>query len=177
MATAPGSLAMVQRFINTADLEAAADGLRTPEALRTWLRQNVREPGAVGESDLAVALTLREALRDLAEANNGGSPAPSALQVLNRVADRARLAPRFAAGGARLEPLAGGVDAALGELVAAVYEAMASGAWARLKACARHRCRWAFYDASRNRSGTWCSMRVCGNREKAQRFRRRAARA
>jgi predicted RNA-binding Zn ribbon-like protein len=32
---------------------------------------------------------------------------------------------------------------------------------------------WAFYDRSKNRSGHWCSMRVCGNRAKARQFRER----
>ena len=27
-----------------------------------------------------------------------------------------------------------------------------------------HGCHWVFYDGSRNRSGAWCSMRICGNR-------------
>jgi predicted RNA-binding Zn ribbon-like protein len=68
-----------------------------------------------------------------------------------------------------------GVDRALGELIAIVHRAMAAGTWTRLKACREHGCRWAFYDASRNRSGTWCSMAVCGARAKMRTYR--AARA
>ncbi|HEV2869799.1 MAG TPA: CGNR zinc finger domain-containing protein, partial [Actinomycetota bacterium] len=30
-----------------------------------------------------------------------------------------------------------------------------------------------FYDHSTNRSGTWCTMSVCGNRRKARAYRRR----
>lgn len=48
-------------------------------------------------------------------------------------------------------------------------------AWSRVKVCARDTGRWAFYDASRNRSGTWCSMQVCGNREKMRRRAQRSA--
>ena len=57
--------------------------------------------------------------------------------------------------------------------------AIAEGTWARLKACERDSCRWAFYDRSKNRSGHWCSMDVCGAREKNRRAyrRRRASRA
>src|SRR3712207_8580100 len=36
----------------------------------------------------------------------------------------------------------------------------------RLKACPWDSCQWAFYDQSRNRSGVWCNMAVCGNRAK-----------
>ena len=45
---------------------------------------------------------------------------------------------------------------------------MRDGTFARLKACREHTCEWAFYDHSRNRSATWCSMEVCGNRAKAR---------
>jgi predicted RNA-binding Zn ribbon-like protein len=51
---------------------------------------------------------------------------------------------------------------------------MADGTWDRLKACAADDCHWAFYDHTRNRSGRWCSMAVCGNRAKVERFRERA---
>jgi predicted RNA-binding Zn ribbon-like protein len=38
-------------------------------------------------------------------------------------------------------------------------------------------CRWAFFDASKNRLGAWCSMQACGDREKVRAYqqRRRAA--
>jgi predicted RNA-binding Zn ribbon-like protein len=42
-----------------------------------------------------------------------------------------------------------------------------------VKICPAADCRWAFFDHSRNRSRTWCSMRVCGNREKARAWRER----
>ena len=47
----------------------------------------------------------------------------------------------------------------------------------RLSACRDENCRVAFYDKSRNRSRAWCSMEVCGNREKARSFRQRHAHA
>jgi predicted RNA-binding Zn ribbon-like protein len=50
---------------------------------------------------------------------------------------------------------------------------MAGGGWDRLKACPRERCWCAFYDRSRNRSGVWCNMAVCGSREKAATYYRR----
>ena len=50
---------------------------------------------------------------------------------------------------------------------------MADGTWSRLKACRAGTCRWAFYDHTRNRSGVWCTMDVCGNRTKVRSFRER----
>jgi predicted RNA-binding Zn ribbon-like protein len=52
---------------------------------------------------------------------------------------------------------------------------MADGSWRKLKACRSDTCRYAFIDNARNRSRQWCSMEVCGNREKARTFRSRHA--
>jgi len=57
--------------------------------------------------------------------------------------------------------------------VAIAYESMVAGTWSRLKVCPADDCQWAFYDHSKNRSGTWCSMKVCGNRAKVRRYRER----
>ena len=73
----------------------------------------------------------------------------------------------------RSTPAATGVDAALGRLVIAVHSAMADGSWDRLKACRASDCEWAFIDNARNHSRAWCSMKSCGNREKARAFRER----
>ena len=58
-------------------------------------------------------------------------------------------------------------------MLAIVFRAMEDGTWARLKACREDTCQWAFYDRSKNRSATWCSMAVCGNRAKARTYRQR----
>jgi predicted RNA-binding Zn ribbon-like protein len=50
---------------------------------------------------------------------------------------------------------------------------MLDGTWARLKACPGRDCGWVFYDHSRNQSARWCSMKVCGDREKARAYYQR----
>ncbi len=62
-------------------------------------------------------------------------------------------------------------DDVVGELLAIVARAQADGTWQRMKACPA--CGWAFYDRSRNRSRTWCTMAICGNRAKARSYRAR----
>jgi predicted RNA-binding Zn ribbon-like protein len=62
-------------------------------------------------------------------------------------------------------------DDVVGELLAIVAHAQADGTWQRMKACPA--CGWAFYDRSRNRSRTWCTMAICGNRAKARSYRSR----
>jgi predicted RNA-binding Zn ribbon-like protein len=176
---APGRLDLIRGFINTFDREENGKPRRMDAPVdranvTTWLReQGLLGPDeAPSDDDLDRARVLREALRDLAFANQEGAEAdPEALAVLDRAAARAPLELRFGGDGARLEPRARGVDAALGSLLSIVADAMADGTWPRLKACAKDSCRWAFYDHARNRSGRWCSMAVCGNRVKAQNFR------
>jgi predicted RNA-binding Zn ribbon-like protein len=67
----------------------------------------------------------------------------------------------------------GGIDGAIGRLLAIVERAQCDGTWERLKGCPDSDCQWAFYDWSKNRSATWCSMETCGNRNKARTYRER----
>jgi predicted RNA-binding Zn ribbon-like protein len=41
----------------------------------------------------------------------------------------------------------------------------------RIRICAADGCGWAFLDTSKNGTRRWCSMKLCGNREKARRFK------
>jgi predicted RNA-binding Zn ribbon-like protein len=179
-APAPGPLRLVQRFVNTNDLETGPDLLPDAPALAAWLAASgILEPGApVTAADHARAIELREAIRELVSAHAGLPSDPGAPAIVNAAAERAALRPVLDNPlQMRLEPSATGVDAALGRIVAAIHAAIAEDTWSRLKACERDVCRWAFYDHSKNRSGHWCSMAVCGQREKNRRaYRRRRAR-
>lgn len=180
-APAPGPLRLVQRFVNTNDLEGGPELLGDAAALATWLREHAAlEPGApASDGDHRRAIALREAIRELASAHAGLPHDPDATGVVDQAARRAGLAPVMADPlTIRLEPAARGVDGALGRIVAAIHDAIREDTWSRLKTCERDACRWAFYDRSKNRSGHWCSMAVCGSREKNRRaYRRRRARS
>ena len=121
-----------------------------------------------GNNDL-LNLTQPEAIRELVCAHAGLPQDPRANEIVDEAARRARLRPVLDDLHTRYEPEATGIDAALGRIVGAIHTAIAEGTWHRLKACERDVCRWAFYDHSKNRSGHWCSMAVCGNRMKARR--------
>ena len=174
---APGDLNHIRRFVNTLDLEDMTDDIAEPAALRHWLaeRDLIDEHAELTEADVRQAHAVREALRKLLLANNGDPVDPVAVETVNAAAKGAELQVRFSAdGSARLEPVRTGIDAAIGRLLAIAFRAMADGTWPRLKACAFHdRCEWAFYDWSKNRTGTWCDMAVCGNRAKAKAYRER----
>jgi predicted RNA-binding Zn ribbon-like protein len=177
---APGSLALVQAFVNTVAEEGHFrwEAFADPDSLRHWLMRNglLDEEEAIGETDVVWAKEVRRGLRSLLAANNGGKVDPGALETLNGAAERAALVVRFGLDGrAALETGAGGVEGAIGRVLEAVYAGMEDSGWERLKTCANDRCGWAFYDRSRNRSGRWCSMDVCGNRTKTRAYRRRTS--
>ena len=177
-ARAPEPLRLVQAFVNTRDIENDVDELATPAALARVLEQiGARARGAapLDEADLVAAIEMREALRALALANSGVRIDACSLEILDRVAAAARLTIRFDGRDARLVPQANDLADALGRILAVVHDAMTDGTWWRLKACPRDVCHWVFYDRSRNGSGKWCSMSVCGNRTNTKAYRRRAA--
>ncbi|MEP6640667.1 MAG: ABATE domain-containing protein [Gaiellales bacterium] len=178
---APGELRLVQEFVNTRDAESGDDRLASPEGLAAWLGEQTL-PGAagpLGASDVTAAVQLREALRAILRTNSGAPSDPAATALINQASERAPLRLHVdPGGGAHLEGAAdgrAGVDPALARILAAVYAGMAEGSWARLKVCADEQCEWSFYDRSRNHSGQWCDMAVCGCRHKVRAYRARLA--
>jgi predicted RNA-binding Zn ribbon-like protein len=174
--TAPAEIETVQSFVNTANLEDERDELSTPSNLARWFEDAglVSKRLKLNEADRERAVTLREALRDLIGVNDGTALSPASQQVLDEAAADSDLRVRFLKDGSTaVEPSAGGLDGALGRILAAAHVAMSTGAWAHFKLCQRDRCRWAFYDVSKNQSRRWCSMESCGNREKGEAFRNR----
>ena len=175
---APGPLALVQTLVNTqyGQGRRVHVELTSPEQLRAWLvaHQLLEDGTAVMQGDFRRVLLLREALRSLVRANNEGEVPASQVEVFNRLASDAPLTVRLHPDGLpTLSPDIAGVDGVIARLVGIVFTAMTDGTWARLKACRNDRCQKAFYDTSKNRSGAWCSMAVCGSRLKARAYRHR----
>ena len=158
---APGPLRLGQLVLNTTDHERR-ELLATPKQVEAWFSEQGFEIGRLGPASVRRVQSLREALRALVA---DGRAAPE----LHEAATRARLTIDLAE--PRLVPQASGLDAALGDILAVVYEARRDGTWERLKTC--RNCRWAFWDESRSRTAAWCSMSLCGNRLKVRRYRSR----
>lgn len=177
--SAPEPLRLVQQLVNSADLETGEDELGTPAALADWLvgHELVTFGTAISAADHRRAIDVREGLRAVLFANNGGDPDREAVARLELAAARAELRACFPdEARPELVPSCDGVTGALARLLAIVTTAGADGTWSRLKACADSGCRWAFYDHSKNRSGRWCTMAVCGNQQKARSYRARRRR-
>jgi predicted RNA-binding Zn ribbon-like protein len=173
---APGRLALVQDFINSLELESDLEALPDAAALDGWLRgRGLLAPDErIADGDLERARAFREALRELLVERAHGDVRAETVAALNRAADGATLRVGFdVAGAPQLAPAGGALDRFLGELGRVIAAASLDGTWSRLKVCGDDTCRWAFYDRSKNRSGAWCSMAVCGNRAKARSYRRR----
>lgn len=175
----PHGLDQVIDFVNTRDLDLRTDALDSPAALRAWLAEReLCGPLRLTADDLAAAHELREALRAVLRAHNGRSLDDDAPAVLDRAAADGQLAVCFnrrGAGAADVVVDGSGVSGALARLLIPVARASADGTWDRVKACSADDCQWAFYDRSRNRSGRWCDMAVCGNRVKVRAYREKRA--
>jgi predicted RNA-binding Zn ribbon-like protein len=134
---------------------------------------------SVAHADLQRVTTVREGLRALVLGHGGAPPDIALVQALDDVARTIPLQVSFGVVGG-LQPAARRpVDIALGWLLIVVEDALADGRWTRLKGCREPSCQWVFYDSSKNRSGRWCSMSMCGttNKQRALVARRRATQA
>lgn len=167
---APGPLELVRRFVNTVELPSGPDELATLEGARAWCLSYGLAPPR-NQAHLEQLREFRELLRELLFANNGPAGAPAPWESLQPFLASTRLGlainPNY---GLELRPEDKGPIASL---LAVVYESQLLGTWARLRACRKPSCRFAYYDQTKNASRAWCSMATCGNQAKAQRRRER----
>lgn len=174
--SAPGTLELVRAFVNTRDLDLATDQLTSPAGWSAWAAAHDELPGSLTARDLAPVRDLREHLRAALIDNHDGAPmSASTAAALSDAAQWARLTVAFTPGGPQIRTHGTGPRRAAAALLGAVADAMHDDTWRRLKACGNSTCRWAFYDHSRSRTGSWCSMEACGNRIKQARWRARSA--
>ncbi|WP_345382764.1 CGNR zinc finger domain-containing protein [Pseudonocardia yuanmonensis] len=174
----PNGLALVQDLLNTvsAGRPRKPDLLGDLELAREWaagaaLAWGAREPVELSEADIDQLRDLRADLRVAVDGPVGSAEAgPEVLRnltaglILHRDG-RVVLAPR----GEGWRQIA---TAALIEIAAAQQVDL----WRRLKVCRNDRCSVAFFDRSKNNSGVWHDVRVCGNAVnlRASRARRKA---
>jgi predicted RNA-binding Zn ribbon-like protein len=184
----------VLAFINTLSgrpTAAPVERLDSYDALVLWAREQHLISGAAAErlsaearrhphqaaAVLARAKDFREALNGLVAAIDAGRQ-PNA-DVLKTIGEC--LAGAYANG--RLVPHEGALqwiasaedelDRVLWEIGRAAGRLVVSPRLARVRACAAHDCGWWFVDDTKNRSRRWCDMKLCGNREKLRRFRKK----
>jgi predicted RNA-binding Zn ribbon-like protein len=164
-------------FANTLDVDVdalCADSLVDPAGLTDWLRAHdlLGSDQQADADDLAIARTFRSGLRTAMLRHTEGDHT-STVTDLDDAAGRLPLRVVFDGARPRLAPTDGGARGGVARLLVAVAEAESDDAWRRLKICVADDCQWAFYDTSKNRSRHWCSMGVCGNRQKTRTYRSR----
>jgi predicted RNA-binding Zn ribbon-like protein len=152
LVSTPHDVELILDFLNTLDVDEHTDLLDDQQIWHAWLAERALEPGEPGHTR-----AVRDGLRGMI----GGAAAelPPGADV------------RIELGSG--EPRVVAADVA-GAVLAAASRLAVLGEWERVKICPADECQWAFFDRSRNRSRTWCSMQVCGNREKARAWRERA---
>jgi predicted RNA-binding Zn ribbon-like protein len=145
-------------------------------ALRRW---GDSHPVAAGRA-LAAAAEIREAIAAIFQALVRGEVPPrdalARLELACHSASRARTL-RAGDGGAAWAWRERSAEPERPAWAAALDAArvLTTTETARVRQCADAECGWFFLDTSRNRTRRWCSMKACGNRNKARRFYRRAA--
>lgn len=182
IASAPGGLGLVQDIINTmafAGRPGEPDLLADLDSAQAWINQTLaRWAAAVDREPVEIVLQqgdqddLRQLRFDVLKAVSGGNFEAS------RVSRFGSLAARLGNDGqVEVEPRGERVRYFASAVLLECFLAQRLDTWRRLKACKNDRCRVAFYDMSRNNSGAWHDVKVCGNAAnlRASRARRRAA--
>jgi len=170
------ALADFATFARWLEASGTLDAERAGGLLR---RAELQRAGATAA--LADARRVRAVLRRLAEQGAGAASAGAradALVEINRVLGRS-------AGTRRVERRADGayvrVFVAVGDAFAGLMipvvdsaaDALILDELPRVRRCANARCARVFFDNTKNGRRRWCDMATCGNRAKAERFRRR----
>ncbi|MDX6286728.1 MAG: hypothetical protein QOG53_2213 [Frankiales bacterium] len=153
--TGPAEVELLVDFLNTVDVETGAEDFADDASCAAWFAER-----GLGTEGFAID-EVREVRGTLRAAADGDTLPRAALAGVPLYLDVVGGTPVLTS------------PHPLGSLVATAVKLAHEGRWDRLKLCDMHTCRYAFYDGSRNRSGRWCDMRVCGNRAKTRAFRER----
>ncbi len=171
----PEQLRLVESFLNSVDVETDEDDFDAVPRFRRWLdAHGLPAAGrSATEADLTLARELRSALRQEVAAHHDGHGGDRS--ELTALASRIGLVAAWdTAGNVTLRPTDSGVAGVLAEIIAAIVLASRDRTWQRMKLCPADDCQAAYYDRSRNSSRRWCSMEVCGNRNKTRAYRQRS---
>lgn len=172
----PDGLALVQDLLNTRDIgQKVPDLLSTSSQARTWLAAAITTDHL--DSDWVAGLTERDltalrALRSEVQSLVRGIDTASAATVVTKIALTVQ-----PSGEVRPEPLGTGVRWFASAVWTEIFLAQQADTWKRLKLCHNLACSSAFYDRSKNNSGVWHDVKMCGNAAnlRASRARRRSA--
>lgn len=182
---AVGELAFVHDLMNTvaggkpnradlfADLESAQQWLDASLSSLASVTESPRQEIELTADDLDGLRALRADLRHVATSSQAGPDGEPDVS-LHTASAALQL---NADGQVVLRPRGTGARLLSSLTLSLVLRAQSADTWRRLKLCRNPKCAAAFYDKSRNNSGVWHDVRVCGNAAnlRASRARRSAA--
>lgn len=198
MRPAPGGLALVQDFLNTAAAgkPPRTDFLDQPADAQRWLGQALaaysgtveRAVAAtvVGEHDLRALRALRSDVQCFLSARvSTDAGTATAATGTSAIATGSTTVLRHAPTEVVVNAVGQACHHARGTgwryleslLLIELLDAQRTGGWARLKLCGNPACAVVFFDRTRNNSGVWHDVHICGNaiNLRASRARRRGA--
>jgi predicted RNA-binding Zn ribbon-like protein len=168
----PADLRGLLNFVNSRASARRPERFDTPDHAAAFLAhcELGYDGRALSARDTARLRRLRDAIMAAIE-----NPAdPTAWHAVNQIAATAPVQLHIAAG--PKPSLKAARDNATDAVIALVLDqcanAIATGRWNRLSACAR--CRRVFYDNTRSHTRRWCSYATCGNRTNVAAYRTRA---
>lgn len=190
-ALAPNGLVLVQDLLNTRpagrprqpdllDDVASAQGW-LERAVELWSTHAGRPAPAItlSEQELPRLRALRDHLRQALRLRRHPDEQPDyELGPEHPLAFAADLRLTLGRDGTlTVDPSGDGASWVVAAVLGEIQQARILDTWRRLKVCGNDRCLGAFYDRSRNNSGVWHDVHVCGNAAnlRASRARRRAA--
>ncbi|MFE0462907.1 CGNR zinc finger domain-containing protein [Kitasatospora sp. NPDC058965] len=147
--------------------------LAAPALLDSWFVEAGMLDAAPGadETDLAIAVDLREAVYELVADRLAGRPlSPRPVAALNRQAAGLPVALRLGPDGTTRT---GSASQALTSLAREAVRILGGDEAELLRECARPECTQVYLDRSRGHRREWCAMATCGNRVKAASYRAR----
>ncbi|MFI9613478.1 CGNR zinc finger domain-containing protein [Streptomyces sp. NPDC052023] len=127
------------------------------------------------EADLERAVTVREAIYQLATARIAGEPYDrGALAVVNNAARKPPAAPQLTAMGRWTDATQ---EEALSLVARSAVELLSGADVPLMKECGNPECTRVYIDRSRGMRRQWCGMDSCGNKVKAAAYRARKKQA
>lgn len=170
---APGRLELARRLLNTSHLEADLDLLVSRAGTSRWVTsEGFASGGRITQRQTEALREFRNRLR-----NSIDNPTVAPTETTDWIFGPSHRSVQFVLVD-DVPMLEGADDDSVARYITTIGlvigEALRDGIWDRFRTCANPACRWAFYDNSKNGSGRWCSMDICGARNKMNTYRARA---
>jgi predicted RNA-binding Zn ribbon-like protein len=163
MADPPDAARSLILFANSRPIGRRADLLADPgSAQRALAKAGLTAPSDPASETPLTPATVRRLIALRTALNEALAGEATAWTALDDAAARLRLRLTFEDGGTALR--AQDPDDPVAAVLLCLHEALAGGAWLRIRRCANDVCAVAFYDTTRSRTQRWHSYAMCGNR-------------